>query len=42
MGRIEKLKRQAINEANIRILGEQESTDVVDEREIPELSLIHI
>ena len=26
MGRIEKLKRQAINEANIRVLNEQEST----------------
>ena len=36
MGRIEKIKRELIEESNIRILGEQESTDVVDEREIPE------
>ncbi len=32
MGRIEKLKRQAINEANIRILGEQEEKISIEDK----------
>ena len=36
MGRIEKQKRKLIEESNKRMLGEQESTDGVDENETPE------